>query len=153
MVTTTEPGISSGEIYLITPSYLSECEEEVRELLLRHTESWVEVYTLDQIISLIYRSEMFVLVYVYKETKSLLLFKLIWRKTNQIIAVIELMSCQHFLSMASCYDRFENYLKALGVVSVEALAHPTIAKYMIQRNGFRSPGLVIRKQLLGHGEH
>lgn len=111
-------------------------------------ESWATLYTLEGILTSIRdgRVQVF-LVGRGKEWQGLCLFSIYEPETNLRIMSIKFLSCERFFAMAQMIEKLEQVGHAMGCNVVEAVAHPTIAQYGVNKNGFAAEGVYIRKDL------
>lgn len=122
--------------------------DEVARLLDKQSLSYQSVWTFEDIKERLFTGHLFVWFYVEDEEILGMSLMSLNKYSECIFSIkIEFLSCENFLRITDMIDVLETRAIQIGATFVEAVAHPTIAKYAVKKKGYEAPATYIRKTL------
>jgi len=116
--------------------------------------SWEEHWTLESVVLRIVKQELIpVLYFRNNEVLGLGLVSLQQYSSEKLSMRLEFVSCENFFSITGMLDVLEERARLLGCYSLEAVAHPTLAKYLQKKKGFGPPQHYVTKKLKARRIH
>lgn len=149
MDTTTDRGLSSDEYVLHTfdGSALNLFETSVRYWLHEQPTSLHPLATEDYMIEQIKRGLLFGLLITENSVEVGLALFSIREYPKGMVFNVEFLSCKNFYKMATGWEALVNLAQQYGFSYIEAIAHPTIATYAVEKKGFGAPNVHIIKSI------
>ncbi len=120
----------------------------IQNFLEAQESSLTPFYTVEEFLALITEGEL--TAWVYSEGRNhlgLLVFSQHEYSPEVRTVKVEFLTCKNFRKMAAMTFAFEEACREHGFQYVEAIAHPTIAEFMVKKHGYSAPGVHIMKPL------
>jgi hypothetical protein len=147
MDTMMELGSSSVEFEVTQFNHANyvECERSIRNWLELQPGSLEPMFTVEDILALIAHGRFFGWILIQDNLEIGIVLFSIQQYPRAKVLKIEFLSCQNFHDMAGIWDYFEQQARDAGYDYIEAVTHPTIARYAMRKVGFTIPSVYIRK--------
>lgn len=141
-------GLSEGLIIPDSSAGLKKWAPHIMYFLEKQEASWNKYWSLEDLVLKIIRDE-FVPVLYFRNGELLGMAMVSLQRYN--VAVfnmrIEFLSCENMFALIPMLGVLEERARLLGCTAIEAVAHPTIAKYAQKKHGFEAPMQFITKTL------
>jgi len=133
-------------VKMINGNQIDVFQELIEKFLRDQPESFSAFHTMEEYIELMKQGSLFPWIY-YLDDKPIglvVLSRQYYSPSVQSIK-IEFLSCKNLHLMVDVLPLLEEFCRQHGYAYIEAIAHPTIAKFGAKKHGFRVPSVYIRK--------